>query len=581
MNPGGQSYLAGTIGEIRGAHFHTGIDIKTGGEIGLPVYAVADGYISRIKVSTGGYGHTLYMAHPNGTFSVYAHLDSFEERLDASVREEQYEKESYEIELFPNRNQYFFKKGQLIGYSGNTGSSSGPHLHFEIRDKDQRPLDLLKFGFSEVRDRRAPVVDRIAFITLDADARINGLFGRYEFDVTKVDGVFTTTEGIQLEGRVGIEIYSYDPMDGIPNKNGVIRTIALVDGDTIFHENKHALTFSRQRNVLKHYNYEAFKRGSRKFNKLYRDDGNRHNIYLKTNPGVVFEKQKQIQIYMEDSHGNSSTAEIKINEGAFPSLPKTSFNLYEIWGNTMHLKSEGGIGIKLNEWKSLNPYYSDGITNYYLWDLDQGMPKRVFIDGETSDTDLIASIPSSEHTSYHQEEFEVTFKQRSLFDTLHLSFKKVEDTIRNRELFVFQNHQDPIRTNIQIRLKAEKTYDKEKSHVYSVFGKRTNFMGGDWTSNQITFDTRDLVTYTILTDSVAPTITPRKSNTIAFKIDDELSGIKSYRAELNGAFVLMRYEPKKDLLWLIPRDSNISLSGEFKLEVVDNANNNTIYKKSL
>ena len=111
INPGTQSYLAGTVGEIRSSHFHTGIDVKTGGQIGLPIYAVADGYISRIKVSTGGYGHSLYMAHPNGTFSVYAHLNEFQVGLEKYTRAKQYEKESYDVDLFPKKDIFYFKQG--------------------------------------------------------------------------------------------------------------------------------------------------------------------------------------------------------------------------------------------------------------------------------------------------------------------------------------------------------------------------------------------------------------------------------------------------------------------------------------
>ena len=177
VNPGQQNFLAGTVGEIRASHFHTGIDVKTGGRIGLPVYAVADGYLSRIKVSSSGYGYTLYMQHPNGTFSVYAHLEAFDTKIANWVIQQQYLKESFEVDLFPKRNQFAFEKGQVIGYTGNTGSSSGPHLHFEIRDANHQPIDVLSLRFKEIIDRIPPVVTQVAFITLEEDARINGFFG--------------------------------------------------------------------------------------------------------------------------------------------------------------------------------------------------------------------------------------------------------------------------------------------------------------------------------------------------------------------------------------------------------------------
>ncbi len=581
INPGSQSYLAGTVGEIRSSHFHTGIDVKTGGQIGLPIYAAADGYIFRMKISTGGYGHSLYMAHPNGTYTVYAHLDKFQIGLETYARAKQYEEESYDIEAFPKKDVFYFKQGDVIGYSGNTGSSSGPHLHFEIRDKDQKPMDLLQFGFKEVLDRIPPLVRKIAFTCLDRDARVNQLFGRYEFDLIRVNNAYRTNIPIQLEGKIGVEVYSYDPMDGIPNKNGIVKTVMLVDDDTVFYENKIFLLFSKQRNVLQHYNYQAAKLGGRRFNKLYLDDGNDHNIYSVTNKGIDFSDQKKITIFTEDSYKNLSISEIKINNAKIVYPPKVKFKSYEILGNLLHIKSKNGAGVLVEEWNAINPYFYDGDHYYYLWDISEGLPRNIFVDGKTVETGYVVTIPSNQKISYHQQEFELAYGKRALFDTLHLSFEKEIDSVRNIELFKFKNPLDPIRTDISISLNPSYPYNEEKSHVYSVFGKRFNFMGGDWSDNQIKFKTRDLVTYTILEDTIAPKIQHVRSvfahNT--FRIEDELSGIKTFRGELNGEFLLMRYEPKRKLIWPITENPNIPIKGELKIEVIDNANNKTIYNR--
>ena len=139
--------LAGTFGELRSNHFHAGIDIKTQQRQGLPVYAIADGTVTRIKVSLWGYGKVLYLAHPDGHTSVYAHLQKFSPEIEAYIKRIQYERRSYEIEVFPDFGELSVKKEELIAYTGNTGGSSGPHLHFEIRNSiSEKPVNPLLYG---------------------------------------------------------------------------------------------------------------------------------------------------------------------------------------------------------------------------------------------------------------------------------------------------------------------------------------------------------------------------------------------------------------------------------------------------
>src|SRR5690606_4142631 len=147
VKPGQQNFLSGTMGEIRPNHFHGGIDIKTGAEIGWPIYAAADGYVSRYKASTYGYGNVIYLTHPNGLVTVYAHLDRFAEPIAGYMLRKQYENQSYELELKPEKDIFKFKKGDIIGYGGNTGGSGGPHLHFEIRDSNHTQYNPLRFKF--------------------------------------------------------------------------------------------------------------------------------------------------------------------------------------------------------------------------------------------------------------------------------------------------------------------------------------------------------------------------------------------------------------------------------------------------
>jgi hypothetical protein len=588
INPGQQNFLAGTMGELRASHFHAGIDIKTGGKTGLPIYAAADGYVWRVRVATGGYGHALYLKHPNGTTTVYAHLEKYEDKLARYVLEKQYEKESFEIQLFPPEELFPVKKGDLIAYSGNTGSSSGPHLHFEIRDRNQQILDPLQYGFEEIIDTQPPLLKNIAFVTLDKDARINHTFGRHEFDVIKTTSIFTTKTPIRLKGKIGVEIYAYDRQDGVWSKNGISEITMKIDGDTVFSQNKSTLSFSKQRNILAHMDYAAYREKGIKYNKLFVDDGNTHDIYLERSRGFVFDDSTHmIQIYLKDSYGNISTFETRVNSRKIVNKPDPSISRFEVFRNFLHFKADHSgnpnlIQLYLGQaYVELNPYRVDKQTAYYLWDLREGLPDSVNFCGEVIETGIHAEIPSNTEMAFYNHSYDLLFTKNSLFDTLYLRFGKTYDSTRQLELFTFPDRTVPLRSSVTVTLKPEHAYPDTTAAVYSVSRRSLSYLGGEWKDGSIMFKTRDLATYTIAHDTVPPVISPSVINKdqVMFKIDDEKSGIKNYRATINGAFVLMNYEPKKKLIWSEKLSPNIPFQGEFLLELTDNTGNKAHYTK--
>lgn len=589
INPGQQNYLAGSMGELRTTHFHAGIDIKTGGQIGLPVYAAADGFVSRIKVAGYGYGNALYIQHPNGTFTVYGHLDEYADEIAKYVLQNQYKERTFEIDLFPPKEKFPIKKGQIVAKSGNTGSSSGPHLHFEIRDKNQDILDPLSFGFEEIKDQLRPVLKRIAFVTLNESSRVNESFGWHDFEVIQTSPTSTTRVPISLYGRIGIEVYGYDLQDGVYSRNGIRETILKIDGDTVFAEKKSKLDFSNQRDIMTHYDYTAHREKGIKYNKLFVDDGNTFQFYKKR-PGSYFfdNKEHLIQIYLIDGYGNIASFETTVNNHKIVNPPDPKIDKFEIFRNFLHFKSDHKGNPNLvelylaNARIDLSPYRTDKRTAYYLWDLRKGLPDSINFCGEVVKTGMYSEIPSNTETGFYNHHIDVQFSKYDLFDTLYLQFEKKYDAARKMEIFKFPHENIPLRSPVNVRLRPEKTYNKKNSSVYTWNGRYLSYEGGTWEGETIRFRTRELQTFTIVQDSVPPVISPViiNSNDVIFKISDNLSGINTFKATIDGSFVLMKYEPKKRLIWSEKLIKNIPFSGEFVLELEDNAGNKTIYTKN-
>jgi hypothetical protein len=255
VRPGEVNYLSGTMGEIRSTHFHAGIDIKTSGISGLPVYATHHGYVSRIRVSPGGYGHALYIQHPGGETSVYAHLLRFKQDIADYVRAEQYRQESFEVNLFPDKSMFPIKRGEMIALSGNTGSSRAPHLHFEIRDSKQRPLNPLNYGFKEIKDDVAPILRAFAMRTFTIGSRINHQFGRFEYPVKKNASGYYYDHPIPVYGDIGFQIYGYDRFDGANNRNGIPRIELYLDDTLRLKIEIDRFSFAEARHVINYYDY--------------------------------------------------------------------------------------------------------------------------------------------------------------------------------------------------------------------------------------------------------------------------------------------------------------------------------------
>ena len=249
--------LSGTFGEPRSTHFHSGIDIKTQGKEGWDVKSIFPGNVSRIRISLGGYGKTLYIDHHNQTSTVYAHLKKFAPKIEAYIKSLQYEKESYTLQQFPKKEELSIKAGEIIGYSGNTGSSSGPHLHFEIREtKTQKPLNPLLFNIP-IEDTQRPQIQKLFLFYPKKDM----ILTHYEqVSINKLNDSTYQTPVVNSLGKMGFGLQMFDRQDLSYSKNGIYRAKVFVNGKSIVHFQFDQLDFSDSEKLFINIDYPHFKK---------------------------------------------------------------------------------------------------------------------------------------------------------------------------------------------------------------------------------------------------------------------------------------------------------------------------------
>ena len=315
--------LSGTFAELRGNHFHGGIDIKTQGRSGLKIYSVAAGYVSRIAVNPYGYGNALYLRHPEGYTTVYGHLNAFYPELEQWVEDQLRDRSKNDGNLYPSPEQFKVTRGQLVAFSGNTGGSFGPHLHFEIRDtKTEEPLNPLKFGI-EVKDTRKPDIRGLKWTAKDfSDA-----------------GSFKSGDTIKSTSALGIDLFTTDKQDLANNNNGVYAIEASIDDQTFFTANYSRINFSTSRFINAHINYDLYCSGGVRYTRLYELENNPLKItdtYEISAPAfraskgwitVAHDSVVKLEASVKDFKGNTSEFRFYIEGNAPLSPEKKSIKL--------------------------------------------------------------------------------------------------------------------------------------------------------------------------------------------------------------------------------------------------------------
>jgi Peptidase family M23 len=599
--PGQPGSLAGTMGELRTTHFHSGIDIRTNNMIGMPVRASKSGFISRITSSGVGYGNVIYITHPDGNTTLYAHLDKFKGPVAKHILHEQYRLKSGEIDLYFQPNEFTITRGDTIGLSGNSGSSGGPHLHYDIRDSENNALDPIKVaGFPELVDKYPPTAEKIALRTLDINSRINDRFGRFEFYAQRVGNNFVIANPIFATGNIGIEIVAKDKLAYKSQFFGGVNHIELkVDSQLIFKQAINKVNIAETRAIYTLMDFKTMRNKGTRFYKLYIDDGNNLKFYdqspgtgkVKVKPG----KESSIEIIMKDSDGNSSNVSFRLQPDELakevPSLEMINeVIISDIMENTMIVSAKScpvsgnKARIFLDGMSSeVEPNYFNQNQAVYLIDLRKTIPDSIIVCEKAFLPKINATVPSTTEYKFYGNLADITFSQDALYDTLYLN-TNYKLTPAGYEIYTIGNKAVPLNKIISVSLKPRTSYPKQPNMaVYRVNGKGNTYLGGDWVNDRINFNTREFGDFMVLQDSLAPTIKPIFVNgsSARFKIKDNLSGISHYEATVNGEWVLMHYDNKNGVIWTESLNKSVPMRGQFELTVTDNAGNKSTFKQKI
>ena len=519
--------LSGNFGELRTNHFHAGIDIKTEQREGLNVLAAAEGYVSRIKVAPAGYGYALYIDHPNGYTTVYGHLLRYAPKIDEYVKNQQYDLESFSVDLFPEKGLLPVTKGEVVGLSGNSGSSGGPHLHFEIRETaTEKLVNPLLFGLV-VKDKIPPSVSHVWLVPLTDSSWVNG--ARLPVVLETKGGGLKTTTLPNVYGDVGFAITTVDMLDGNSNRCGVYRIELFVDGLQVYGQRMDRLDFATNRAMNAHTIYERFKKDRSSIHGSYRLPGNPLDIYDNlVNDGVISfrdGKTHACEYRLLDIMGNESRVKFNVQSLTAPGkpLPSKAHLAHWDWERDNAIETERvRISMKAN-------------TLYENLDLD--ITETTKIANSVGPAYLIASPYEPAHNAY----------------SLALKADKVKPGYERKTTVV--------------------RWDPDKNKLIAEASKFEN----GWISAEPMY----LGYFALMTDTVKPGISVvdfaaimKGKKSFSFKISDGLSGIDQIIPRIDGKWALMEYDAKNSRLTYYFNSRYIA-PGEhqFELTVIDAVGN--------
>jgi len=527
----GVIYLSGTFAELRSNHFHAGIDIRTGGVQGKKIYAVADGYVSRVNVSTYGYGKAIYLRHPNGYTSVYGHLQQFTGELKTFVEKAQYKRKSFKVQLFPSKDLIKVKKGDVIALSGNSGGSGGPHLHFEIRSTaTEATINPLLFGL-DIKDNKNPSIKEVYIHELDEDYK--KVMGHYPFKVFEkketLQGKTVFLEG----GSYVIAAVLKDQFLTATENLGLNYMKLFVDEIEIYNTEIEKFYFHETRYMNCHMDFANHKNNNKKATKFWKDAGNKLPFYTHVNNGIVKVEEgisKKVRIEIRDFSGKRDKIEFYL---------KGVLGTGNLSSNSVITKSEGGTLCLPNKNNSI------------------------------TELDYTCYIPSG-----------------SLYAP-YLFVGNSGPKGRYSKNITFGSYAVPLHKKITCKIKTENLPKGKESKIYIV----ESFKGKKYPSSAIylngyaKFSTKDFGTYYVELDTTKPKVKAlnlNPTNSFRFYITDKGgSGIKTYNGYIDGKWFLLDWESKTGILKGKAKEKLAKGAHTLKLIVTDVCNNKTEHIKTI
>lgn len=531
--------LSANFGELRKDHFHSGLDIKTQGVTGKDIVAAANGNIYRISVSPGGFGKALYIRHPSGYSTVYGHLDRFTPEIEEYVKSQQYEKKSFIVTLFPAKEKFPVNQGDLIAYSGNSGSSGGPHLHYEIRKSDSEiPINPLLFDFGAA-DNIEPVIEKIAIYPISKNSSINRHHVIRKINVSGGHGkYFIPKENeIIISGPAGFGIKTYDLLNDSFNKCAVYSIELEIDSITVFKYVMDEFSFNESRFVNSHIDYETFMQ---------------ENIYFE-------------RAFILPNDKLSGYKDV-LNKGVY------NFNDDNIHHALITISD-------VNNNKSTLSFYV------------KSQPQEPFKMAVPDDMNL-KIMPFNRSNKFVDNNIYVTIPKGALYDTLNFSYKKSAGSRGMlSDLHFVHNMYTPVHKAYSISIKPNKILTgKESKMLLAQLGVdlKMKAYNSTWSEGYITADVMSFGNFFIGIDTIAPVISANGlvsganltgKKEIRITITDDFSGIKSYEPSIDGNWALFEYDQKNDVL-IYRFDDQRVIQGrkhDLSLKVTDNTDNTSFY----